>query len=46
MNHANLFNDQVLYPDAFKQFHCNDNWQLGRRLRNDMPPGHDIMVLN
>ncbi|PLB43942.1 hypothetical protein P170DRAFT_480886 [Aspergillus steynii IBT 23096] len=44
-NIFNLYNQPILDPEDFKQFHCDDAWKLGRRMRDDMPGMHSIMVL-
>ncbi|PYI29830.1 hypothetical protein BP00DRAFT_223306 [Aspergillus indologenus CBS 114.80] len=40
-----LSNQTVRDPKDFKRFQCDDAWELGRRLRDDMPGLHSIMVL-
>ncbi|KAI9043229.1 uncharacterized protein KD926_004413 [Aspergillus affinis] len=40
-----LLDQPVHGPEEFKQFHCDDAWTLGRRIRDDMPGLHSIMVL-
>lgn len=38
-------NQPVRDPLDFKEFQCHDAWEIRRRLRDDMPGLHSIMVL-
>ncbi|KAE8356454.1 hypothetical protein BDV28DRAFT_154634 [Aspergillus coremiiformis] len=42
---VHLSNQPIRDLGDFKKFQCNDAWKLGRRMRDDMPGLHSIMVL-
>ncbi|KAH8433805.1 uncharacterized protein LDX57_011439 [Aspergillus melleus] len=45
LNIHHLFDQAVPDPEDVKQFQCDDAWTLGRRMRDDTPGMHSIMVL-